>query len=285
MTFWLTDSDIEQLIREDIPYFDLTTTGLGISKIPGRIEFSTRHPTVVCGVEEAVRILDRFGASIEHQVTSGTELPENTTILSANGSAGALHQAWRVALNLMEHASGIATRTRSLVDIVRSVNPKACVVTTRKVFPGTKAISVKAVLAGGAQPHRLGLSETVLVFDRHLAFLGGVEGFIKLSEQLRERFPEKAIGVEVHNEADAFKIAKADIDFLQFDKFPPEVLTRIVKVLQVRFPHLKLAAAGGIHRDNIEVYAATGVRSLVTSWPYFGKPADIGVQLFPRSPE
>ncbi|OAB62028.1 pyrophosphorylase [Leptolyngbya valderiana BDU 20041] len=285
MTVWFSDSEIDRLIREDIPYFDLTTTGLGISQIPGRIEFSTRHPTVVCGVEEAVRILTRCGATVEDCVASGTYLPENTTILTAEGSAGVLHQTWRVALNLMEHASGIATRTKTLVDIVRSVNPKACVVTTRKVLPGTKALSVKAVLAGGAQPHRLGLSETVLVFDRHLAFLGGIEGFVQFSQHLRERFPEKAIGVEVSHEDDAFKVAKTDIDFLQFDKFSPEVLTRTVKVLQVRFPRLKLAAAGGIDRENIATYAATGVSSLVTSWPYFGKPADLGVQLYPRSPE
>ena len=132
MRSFLSNEAIARLTEEDVPYLDLTTFSLGIAQQPGRLEFYTRHPTVICATEEAVQVIETCGAEVQTAVASGTALDARALILSATGTAEALHIAWRVALNLMEYTSGIATRTADLVKSARAANPNVSVVTTRK---------------------------------------------------------------------------------------------------------------------------------------------------------
>ena len=169
----LPEEEIDRFLREDCPYGDLTTALLDIGARPGRILFTTRHQTVACCTEEVARIFERVGCIVTHTTASGTVLPEGHMFVEVRGQAAALHMGWKAALNLLEAASGIATRTHALVREAKAVNPAVEVVATRKIFPGTKAVATKAVYAGGALPHRLGLSESVLVFAQHVAFLDG----------------------------------------------------------------------------------------------------------------
>ena len=116
-------------------------------------------PQIARGVRKGLRPMsDRIAAG--------------TVFLEGRGPAAGIHLAWKVSQTLVEYASGIATRTRRIVEAARAEAPDIAVACTRKNFPGTKEISVKAVLAGGAQMHRLGLSETLLVFPEHATFLG-----------------------------------------------------------------------------------------------------------------
>ncbi|MTJ52849.1 ModD protein [Anabaena sp. UHCC 0253] len=276
---FFSDEAIAQLIQEDVPFLDLTTYGLSIGKELGEIEFSTRHPMTICATEEAARVFEKCGATVEYLVESGTCLPEQQLILKASGSAAALHIGWRVGLNLMEYTSGIASRAKELVNAAKIVNPSVAVVTTRKCFPGTRSISMKAILAGGASPHRLGLSETVLIFQQHLIFIDSIAEIIERINQMRQRFPEQKICIEVETSTDAWMVAEAGVDLIQFDKIPTGELTNLVTELKGKYPSLKLAAAGGINLGNIHDYASTGVDILVTSYPYFGKPADIAAKM------
>lgn len=279
MQSFLTDEEIERLIREDVPYFDLTTFVLGIGEHMGTITFTTRHPTVICGTEEVCRLLELCGAVVKEKIATGHLVDRGTCFLVATGPAYALHRAWKVSVNLLEYVSGVATRTRELVTAARSVNPAVAVVTTRKVFPGTKALSIKAVLAGGAIPHRLGLSETVLVFAQHLTFLGGLEVLSEKMDIIRQQCEEKKICVEVENLDHALCVAQAGVDIIQFDKLSVPEINQAVNELKRAYPDVKLAAAGGINMGNVREYVATGVDILVTTAPYFGKPADIAVKM------
>jgi molybdenum transport protein len=276
---FFSDEEIAKLIAEDVPFLDLTTYGLNIGKELGEIEFSTRHPMTICATEEAAKVFEKCGAKVEYLVESGTNLQAQELILKASGCAEALHIGWRVALNLMEYSSGIATRARELVDAAKTVNHDVAVVTTRKCFPGTRIISMKAILAGGASPHRLGLSETVLIFKQHLLFIDSIAEIIERINQLRKRFPEQKISIEVETETDAWMVAEAGVDLIQFDKIPTVELGNLVAELKQKYPRLKLAAAGGINLENVRNYASTGIDILVTSYPYFGKPADIGAKM------
>jgi molybdenum transport protein len=149
---------------------------LGIGGKKGKILFSTREPTVVCCTEEAgrifseIRLYQKLGATLKHMIPSGEYLPAGVDFLEADGTAWALHAGWRVSLTLLEHISGIATRTRRIVDIATEVNPAVSVATTQKSFPGGKKLTITAVMCGGAHPHRLGLSESVLIFKHHKVF-------------------------------------------------------------------------------------------------------------------
>ncbi|BBA71364.1 ModD protein [Geobacter sulfurreducens] len=277
----LPDSELDRFFEEDCPYGDLTTHLLGIGRQKGRITFFTREETVLCGTEEAGRLLERCGARVGRMEESGTRLSAGVEFLVADGEAGSLHAGWKLALNLLEYASGIATRTARIIAAARAVNPAVVVTTTRKSFPGTRKISIKAITAAGAVPHRLGLSETILVFRQHTAFLGGLEPFLGMIGDLRKRAPETAIMVEAESTADAVAVAAAGPDVLQIDKVAPADLSALVPQLRKLAPMTRISAAGGINESNAAVYAATGVDILVLSSAYFGRPADIGVRLEP----
>ncbi len=276
-----TESEIDRLVEDDVPYFDLTTFVLGIGNKEGEITYSSRHETVVCGTEECRRILEKFGAKVLGSVPSGTLVSAGEVLLRARGKAEVLHKVWKVTQNILEYASGIATRTKNLVDLARSVNPDIEVVTTRKTFPLSKKICIKGILAGGAFPHRLGLSETILIFEQHLKFFGGLENFLKELPSIRKRVPEKKITVEVNSVEEAFKVLEVGVDVVQLDKFSVEDVRKVVEFKRGNAPFAKVAAAGGINERNIKLYASTGVDIVVLTCAYFGKPADIKVRIEP----
>lgn len=279
--YQLPDPDIERFIEEDAPYGDLTTSLLGIGGKPGTITFTSRHHTVLSCTEEAARVLEKCGASVQSILPSGTEVETGTAFLAATGSAASLHAGWKVAMNILEYASGIATRTAGVVRAARSASPGIPVLTTRKSFPGMKKVAIKSIMAGGALPHRLGLSETILVFRQHTAFLGGLDTFLDRLSQLKASAPEHRLIVEADTSEEALKIAAAGADVVQVDKMPVDDLAVLADKIHRKFPGVKLSAAGGINEENAASYAGTGVDILVLSSVYFGKPADIAVVIAP----
>jgi len=275
MYYRIPDLEIERFLEEDVPYGDLTTTLLGIGGEVGELTFTSRERTVVCCTEEAGTVLGKCGATVTFSLPSGTVIEPGTLLLRAEGNAAALHAGWKVALNLLEYASGIATRTGTIVDRVHAVNPEVAVVSTRKSFPGTRKISMKAIMAGGALPHRLGLSESILVFSNHTVFLGGLEPFLERIADMKRRAPEHRIIVEADTSEEALRIAKAGADVVQVDKMPVQELASLVAGIRRCCPGVAVSAAGGINAENAAAYAATGIDIIVLSSVYFGKPSDI----------
>jgi molybdenum transport protein len=245
----------------------------------GRMVFAARHETVVCCTEEAARLLEKLGCTVTSLEPSGTLLAAGQVFLEARGRADSLHVGWKAALNLLEAASGIATRTHTLVRTARASNPAIEVVATRKVFPGTKAVATKAVYAGGGLPHRLGLSESVLVFAQHVVFLEDLKDLWTRLPEVKNRAIEKKVAIEVNDQTDAVAAALAGADMVQVDKMEPEDLRTLVQAVRDVAPRVAVAAAGGITEENAGAYAATGVDLLVTSAMYWGKPADIAVTM------
>ncbi len=137
-------------MAEDVPYIDLTCEALGIGDEPGAISFFTREEGVLCGTEEAARIMERLGLAVTASTPTGARLSAGETFLRAEGPAAACHMAWKVCLNVLDHSSAVATKTRALVDAAKAVDPQVEVLTTRKSMPGAKDLLTKAVMAGGA---------------------------------------------------------------------------------------------------------------------------------------
>ena len=271
---------IDRFIEEDIPYIDLTSMILGIGDRPGRMEYFTREDCVLAGASVVERIMERIGCRVVERRADGSWLEAGETFFVVEGSAADLHAAWKVCLNVFDHLSGIATMTRKMVDAAHRANPRCEVLTTRKSMPGVKDLMTEAVMIGGAYPHRLGLSETVLVFDHHLAFLGGFDAFIEKVPEYMARCIEKKLFVE--SDVDhAMTLARAGVDGIQFDKVPVDELTRIVREIRAVNDHVTLIAAGGINAKNAEEYASTGVDGLATTAPFAAKPLDMSVRLSP----
>lgn len=276
--YCLPDPLLEALLADDTPFGDATTHALGIGGQPGRMVFRARHAMTLCGAEEALRMGQLRGLRAVGPVRASSEsLAAGETILTLEGDAAALHQVWKTAQTLMEYLSGIASRTAEIVAAARRANPEIGIACTRKNFPGTKAAAIKAVLCGGASPHRLSLSETLLIFAEHRAFLSE-EAPEATVRRLRRQWPERAIVVEVSDEAEALRWQAAGTDILQLEKLPLDAVDRIRRAFPAGTT-TRIAAAGGINSANAEAYARAGADILVTSAPYFAPPRDVAVTL------
>lgn len=283
--YTLSDPELQRLLDEDAALGDATTLALAISALPAIIEYRARHDMIVCGAEEAARMGALRGLSVRHPpLESGTPVSAGTLLLAMQGTAASAHMVWKSSQTLMEYLSGIASAGAELVDAARRGRMSCRVVCTRKNFPGTKAAAVKAVLCSGASPHRLSLSETLLLFPEHRAFCAGIRPEA-LVARLRSRWPERNIVVELDDVDEALLWAHAGVDVLQLEKMAPEAVTRCREALD-QDPALAarkplLAAAGGVSVHNAEAYARAGADLLVTSAPFFSRPRDVAVTLCP----
>lgn len=274
------EARIDYFISEDVPYLDLTSEVLGVADQAGEMEYYTREECVLAGTDVVRRIARNLGCEVVAVRYDGDRIAAGESFMTLRGPASALHQVWKVGLNTFDHLSAVATKTRQMVDAAHEANPRCEILTTRKSMPGAKDLLTAAVRAGGAWPHRLGLSETVLVFDHHIAFLGGFDAFVERLPEVKRRCVEKKLFVEA-GEEQARILARAGVDGIQFDKVPVGRLASLVEELRAIDPHLTLIAAGGINPGNAAAYAATGVDGLATTAPFSAKPLDMSVRMRP----
>jgi nicotinate-nucleotide pyrophosphorylase (carboxylating) len=155
--------------------------------------------------------------------------------------------------------SGIATTTKRLTEKLRKTHAKAKIAATRKTAPGLLYFDKKAVLIGGGDPHRLNLSDMVLVKDNHIAVAGSIENAVKNAKQ-NASFSKK-IEVEVARVTDVLKAAEAGADIIMFDNFSPKQIKEAVGLLKKAgfLGKILLEASGGITADNLLDYAAAQV--------------------------
>jgi len=275
---WVSDVDLIKWIEEDLGIMDLTTYLLGIDG-RGVAELITREDIVVSCSEEAARIYELCGASkVEVLKHSGENASKGDVLIKVLGDAVSLHKAWRLAQNVLAICSGVSTKTHKLVSAAKKVNPKVVVVATRKTPPGLRSLYYKAVVAGGALPHRMGLSDTVLIFENHLAFLSN-KLFNEVIGKIKSLAPFRKVGIEVNSIEDAIRAVKAGADMVQLERFKPSEVIKAIEVLKGIRKDVVIAVAGGIDEDNIEEYASTGVDLIVTSAPYKATPADITTRM------
>ncbi|MFG1277991.1 ModD protein [Xanthobacter autotrophicus] len=279
MTYkWWTQASVDALLAEDAPYGDLTTESLALTGRKARLTMAMRADATLCGVELARDLFLTAGAEADVLAVTSTRAPAGETILMAQGTAGPIFRAWKVAQTLVEYLSGIATLTADIVAAARAVAPDIAVVTTRKTLPGAKAQMIAAIRAGGAFPHRLGLSETLLLFPEHQAFLTDPAAGVAA---LRRAAPEKKVVVEVKTLDEVDAVLPAYPDVLQCEKMTPADIAEVTRRVAARAPETKVAAAGGVNLANAAAYAAAGAHVLVTSAPYWAKPADVKVVISP----
>lgn len=271
-------AELEALLLDDVPYGDLTTDALDIGDAPGTMQFTARDAMALALAEDAAAIIEFAGGRVELHASSGSMLERGSPILTAHGPAAALLRSWKVAQTLIEIWSGVASDARAIVDAARAVSPRIVVACTRKNTPGTKRFAVAAVKAGGAVMHRLGLSETILVFPEHRAFLGD-ESLAAVAARLRRAAPEKRLVIEVNTVEAGFAAAEAGFDVIQAEKFTPPDIAALAAQLAPLPLRPVIAAAGGINAGNVAAYAEAGADVVVTSSPYLAKPRDVQVRI------
>ena len=271
--------DYDRLIAEDMPYFDLTSCELGIGKELAEITYHTREDMVVCGTEETEEIFRRLGIETIMTHPSGSRLAAGSEIMKGRGPAYNVIIAWKTCQNILDHTSGIATKTAKFVESVHNVNPDIAVLTTRKMFPGTRQLTIKGIMAGGAHPHRLGGSETILIFEQHLNLIGGIDVFLEKLPEMKRNCCEKKILFETADPDLSLKLLGMGVDGIQIEKLSPEDLVTFCNTIRAEYPDALLLAAGGINEKNAAEYAHASINGIVTTSLYTAKPVDIGTRI------
>jgi nicotinate-nucleotide pyrophosphorylase (carboxylating) len=253
----VTDLDeLLQYLKEDTPAGDVTSDAI-IPDVHCTAVIRTEQDGILAGVEEAVALFTHFGVTITFRKNDGDTVKSGDVVLSLTGRAKKVLLVERTALNILGRMSGIATRTAKMVAIVRAENASCRVAGTRKTSPGFRRLDKKAVQIGGGDPHRMNLSDGILIKDNHLAL-------VPLDEALRaarDHSAYKKIEVEVESAEDAVNAADAGADIIMLDNMTPAQVQETIAVLNGKAlrDRVTIEISGGITEDSLRRYAACGV--------------------------
>lgn len=277
--FKLNDNELLEYIKEDVPYFDLTTTLQDVSNKKAKLQIFTREDVMVACSEEASRVAQLIGCEVNFVLPSKAVAKRGDILLEFSGDYENVQSAWRSAQLILEYSCKIATYAYEMKQEIASINPHCELLATRKHFPFAKRFCIKSIMCGGAMPHRLGLSETVLFFDHHRKIYDTNEVFYKALQEIKIKALEKKIVVEPRDFNDAIKLMENGADVLQMDKTSLEVIKEVVSFKNKHYPHVKILGAGGISKENVKEFVDAGVDGVVTSQVYFCGMADMGSKM------
>jgi len=244
------DDFITRTLAEDVGTGDVTAEATIPETARFRARIAARETLVVAGLPVAIAIVKRLApdAVVETVLGDGKTVRPGDVVVRIEGPARALLTAERSALNVLQHLSGVATLTRSYVDVIAGT--KARLLDTRKTIPGLRVLEKYAVKMGGGTNHRMGLYDAVLIKDNHLAVAGSVTAAVKAC---RAR-----TGLRVQVECDTLDQAReaiaAGADSLLLDNMTLDQLREAVG-----FSPIPLEASGGVNLRTIRAIAETGV--------------------------
>jgi nicotinate-nucleotide pyrophosphorylase (carboxylating) len=245
--------DIERFLEEDLgSEGDITSDSLFTDE-NSKAHIITKEDCIIAGLDEIKDVFERTGAKTELMVKSGDFVKKGNKIAIIRGRAKSILKGERLAINIMGRMSGIATETKKLVDICKSINPNITIASTRKTTPGFRKYEKKAVVIGGGEYHRFGLYDAVMIKDNHIKLVGSVE---KAIMDVKDKIKDKIIEVEVENEKDALTAARLDVDVIMLDNIGPKTGRDITKKIKDINKKIIIEISGGITSDNIKSYAS-----------------------------
>jgi len=250
--------DISEYLREDIGRGDITTQSTVSPDVRGMGKFLAKENLVICGLEVAEAVfahLDPETQELETNYSEGDEVESGTVFASLKGYADVLLTGERVALNLIQRMSGVATLTRQYVKAIEGTN--ATIIDTRKTTPGLRMLEKYAVTIGGGKNHRYGLDDGVLIKDNHIALAGGITKAIAAAKSKIGHLHK--IEVEISNWAQLREAIEAGADIVMLDNQTPDEAAKLVEMARSLNPNVLLEASGGMDLDRVRLFAEAGV--------------------------
>ncbi len=270
----MVDAIVIRALEEDLGTGDVTTEACVPEDRMAVANGVARKEIVACGMPVAARVFSAVDPSVRFtpKVEEGAKVGPGTVLFTVEGRARSLLSAERVALNLLQRMSGVATMTRRYVDALPS-GSKTRITDTRKTTPGLRLLERYAVRRGGGHNHRNDLGSAVLIKDNHIVAAGGVRAAI---ERARERAPHTSkIECEVDTLEQLDEALEAGADIVLLDNMDTPTVEEAVRRTRGR---AILEASGGITLERVAELARAGVDAIsVGALTHSVPAADIGL--------
>lgn len=254
----LEDKLIDIAIAEDIGDGDHSSLSCIPASAQGEVKLMLKDTGIIAGIEIARRIYNRIDPQVIFTpfLSDGISVKPGDIGFIAKGKVHSLLQAERIALNVMQRMSGIATQTNSYVKRIEGT--KAKVLDTRKTTPGMRVFDKLAVRIGGGHNHRMGLYDMIMLKDNHVDFAGGIKQAIeKANSYLKSIGKNIDIEIETRNFDEIQQVLEiGGVRRIMLDNFSVEQTRKAVKLINGRF---EVESSGGITLETIREYAETGV--------------------------
>jgi nicotinate-nucleotide pyrophosphorylase (carboxylating) len=260
MDFRIVDRIIEMALDEDLPWGDITSETIIDPDLKHDFVILLKADGIVAGLAVAERVFRHLEPDLvwEPLLSDGTFGENREILVRLRGRTRKILMAERVALNILQRMSGIATLTSKYVSQARKESATVRITDTRKTTPGLRYLEKYAVRMGGGHNHRYSLSDAVMLKDNHLAILKQ-EGISlpEAIERLRHQLPHTSqIEVEVDRLDQISEVVDAGADCILLDNMDPETLVEAVRLIDGR---TQTEASGGVSLETIQNIAATGV--------------------------
>ncbi len=266
---------IKHALAEDLGPGDVTSEATIPADSASVAVILAKQHLVLAGIDAAREVFHQLDPSVEFIpfAKDGDAVHGGTEIAKVSGNTRALLAGERVALNLLQHLSGIATLTSKYVEKVKGL--KAEVLDTRKTLPGLRKLEKYAVRMGGGRNHRFGLYDGVLIKDNHITASGGI---IKAVERARKKAHHLLrIEVETKTLDEVVEALAAGADIIMLDNMPLDMMREAVKLVAGR---ALVEASGNVTLDTIRLIAETGVDFISSgSLTHSAPAADISMKI------
>ncbi len=248
------DRIIENALAEDIHTGDITTMAVLRESREAKARLIAKEALVLAGIDVAGRVFHLLDPEVRFapRFGDGDTVAAGELIAEMAGDAAVLLQGERVALNLLQRMSGIATLTSRYAEAVKGTGAR--VVDTRKTTPGLRMLDKYAVRVGGGTNHRTGLYDGVLIKENHIAAAGGITAAVS---RARARIPHTMkIEVETETLAEVAEALDAGADIIMLDNMDTATMREAVAMIAGK---ALVEASGGVNLETIREIAATGV--------------------------
>ncbi|MBY0014182.1 carboxylating nicotinate-nucleotide diphosphorylase [Paenibacillus typhae] len=248
---------IKSWLQEDVGSGDITTR----TTIPAGHEskgiIHAKEAGVICGLPVAELVFEVVDPSLVFTplVQEGQDVSKGTVIAEVEGSTHAILTGERLALNLMQRLSGVASRTAAFVEVLDGLPTR--LVDTRKTTPGHRMLEKYAVRVGGGANHRFGLYDAVMIKDNHIKGAGGI---LQAVGRARANIPHTMmIEVETESLDQVEEALTAGADIIMLDNMDPELMKEAVRRIRTKSPHVKTEASGNVSLETVRRIAESGV--------------------------
>jgi len=271
---------IKQALVEDIGPGDITSEAIIPAGEKAKAVVSAKEKGVIAGLEIAKKVFRQIDSRIifSPKVKDGAKVEKGKSIAVLSGPARGILTGERVALNFLQHLSGIATLTRKFVSRVAGRGSRVKILDTRKTVPGMRVLEKYAVAAGGGCNHRFGLYDAILIKDNHIKLAGGIKKAVMAVKGSKALKAKRAIEVETKTISEVKEAIKAGADRILLDNMNIKTLRQAVRLCKKA--KIKTEASGGVNLENVRAIAKTGVDFIsVGALTHSAKALDISLKI------